>query len=214
MCFGSDDSARWQANLDKEQAKQDEADRQLRVKQAQSGETGSVDAAFKQFTPQYYEKFQTDQIAANRPQVDEQYSRAVDKATAALAGRGVGRSSIANNAFADLSKTKGLALGQIANDAVTAAKQLQAAMEKQKTDLYTMAMSASDPAAVSNRAYGEATALQAHPTSSPLGDLFGATLAPIVNYVRADTYSPHGGKIASFFNAPPTAGRGSGMVVG
>lgn len=199
MCFGGNDSARWEASLAKAEQKQSEAERQDRVTAGQ----GQIEQAFGQFDPAYYKRFQDASVAANTPQVEDQYAKAKDKATALLAGRGVLKSNIASNAFGDVEKTRATTLGQIANDAVTQANQLRTAVEKQKTDLYALNMSASDPAAMSNRALGEATALVAPPSTTALGDIFGSTINSLSTAAKADAYSPYGGRVANWF-APPT----------
>jgi hypothetical protein len=206
MCFGGDDAAQ-EARIDaynaKAEQRAEEEARQARITEGQ----GKIDTAFAQFNPDYYKKFQDQSVAANTPQIEDQYARAKDKATALLAGRGVLRSNIAANALGDVEKTRATTLGQIANDAVTQANNLRSAVEKQKTDLYTLNTSAGDPTAMANRAIGEATALVAPPTTSQLGDIFGATISGLGTAAKADAYSPYGGRVANWFSAPPTSGR-------
>ena len=204
MCFGGDDAAdeacRDAAQSKAEQRAEEEA-RQARIVQGQ----GRIDQAFSQFGPDYYKRFQDQSVAANTPQVEEQYAKAKDKATALLAGRGILKSNIAGNAFGDVEKTRATTLGQIATDAVTQANNLRSAVEKQKTDLYTLNTSAGDPTAMANRAIGESTALVAPPTTSSLGDIFGSTIAGLSTAAKADAYSPYGGRIQNWFSGSPSA---------
>lgn len=196
-----------QARADSERAKQEQRDeetaRQGRITEGQT----KINEAFAQFTPDYYKKFQDSAVAAQSPQVEDQYAKAKDKAAAILAGRGVLKSNIAGNALGDVEKTRATTLGQIANDAVTQANNLRSAVEKQKTDLYTLNTSAGDPTAMANRAIGEATALVAQPQTSTLGDIFGATIGALGTAAKADAYSPYGGRVANWFGTPPTTGR-------
>jgi len=211
MCFGGDDSAdqaRYDAQVTKNEQRAEEEARQARILQGQ----GNIDQAFSQFGPDYYKTFQDSAVAAQSPQIEEQYARAKDKATALLAGRGILKSNIAGNALGDIEKTRATTLGQIANDAVTQANNLRSAVEKQKTDLYTLNTAAGDPGAIGNRAIGEATALVAQPATSTLGDIFGSTVNALGSAAKADAYSPYGGRIASMFGTPPTSGSGSGRV--
>jgi hypothetical protein len=202
MCFGgNNDAARWEANIAKVEQKNEEAERQARVVSGQQ----QIDQAFSQFDPAYYKRFQDASVAAQSPQVEDQYAKARDKATALLAGRGVLKSTIASNAFGDVEKTKATVLGQVANDAVTQANALRAAVEKQKTDLYALNTSAADPTAIANRAAGEATALVAPAPTTPLGDIFGSSIKSLGTAAQADAYSPYGGRVASWFT-PPTGG--------
>ena len=201
MCFGNKaaDTARWEANIAKVEQQNEEAARQQRITEGQ----GQINQAFAQFDPAYYKRFQDASVAANSPQVEDQYARAKDKAAAILAGRGILKSNIAGNALGDVEKTRATTLGQIANDAVTQANQLRAAVEKQKTDLYALNTSAGDPTAMANRAIGEATALVAPPPTTALGDIFSGTISSLGTAAKADAYSPYGGRVANWF-APPT----------
>jgi hypothetical protein len=206
MCFGDDDAVE-QSRRDSQTAKweqrYEEDQRQGRILEGQK----QIDTAFAQFNPDYYKTFQNASVAANTPQVEDQYARAKDKAAALLAGRGILKSSIAANAFGDVEKTRATTLGQIANDAVTQANQLRSAVEKQKTDLYTLNTSAGDPTAMANRAIGESTALVAPPQTTALGDIFGSTIGALSTAAKADAYSPYGGRVQSWFGATPRAPR-------
>ncbi len=210
MCFGDDaaQQARTDAQVAQWQQKGEEDARQARIMEGQ----GKINEAFAQFNPDYYKTFQDASIAANSPQVEDQYARAKDKAAALLAGRGILKSNIASNALGDIEKTRATTLGQIANDAVTQANNLRSAVEKQKTDLYTLNTSAGDPTAMANRAIGESTALVGQPTTTALGDIFSGTIGALGTAAKADAYSPYGGRIASAFGTPPTTGTGSGRV--
>jgi len=207
MCFGDDDAVQQSRNdavIAKREQRAEEEARQGRITEGQ----GKIDQAFSQFNPAYFKTFQDASVAANTPQVEDQYTRAKDKAAAILAGRGILKSNIAANALGDVEKTRATTLGQIANDAVTQANNLRAAVEKQKTDLYTLNTSAGDPTAMANRAIGEATALVAPPPTSQLSNIFGATIGALGTGAKADAYSPYGGRINSWFT-PPTSGSGS-----
>lgn len=211
MCFGGGKAAQqaaMEAAVAKAQQQAEEENRQERVRQGQAG----IDLAFSQYGPEYYDKYKTDYVAAQTPQVEDQYARAKDKAIAALAGRGILKSSIAGNTFADIEKTRADALGDVANQASDATNALRTSTEKAKTDLYSLNTSSTDPSAIAARAIGEASAFAAPPTTSRMGELFGSVLAPLVSYARADAYSPYGGRIRSFFNSP-TTGAGSGRVI-
>lgn len=201
MCFGGDDAAyqaRQDAQIAQWQQKAEEDARQQRILEGQT----KINEAFSQFNPDYYKRYQDASVAAQSPQVEDQYTRAKDKAAAILAGRGVLKSNIAANALGNVEKTRATTLGQIANDAVTQANQLRAAVEKQKTDLYALNTSAGDPTAIGNRAIGEATALVTPPPTTALGDIFSGTIGTLGTAAKADAYSPYGGRVASWFNAP------------
>jgi len=210
MCFGGNDAAE-QARIEAERTRRDlerqEEERRQKIKTGQA----SIDTAFAQFNDPYFAQFRQDYIDSRNPEIDNQYATAKDKLIAALAGRGVLRSTIGANALGDLDKKLGDVRGQIANEAFDMSNSFRDRVEKTKSDLYSLNTASADPDMIAARAQGETTALIPPQSTTPLGDLFGSILAPIVNYSRAAIYSPTG---RSGFSSPPTSGAGNGRVYG
>lgn len=207
MCFGGgggDDSA---AQIAAQQKAEEEA-RQRRIGEGR----GRIDSAFLQYDDPYFANFRTDYVGAQTPDIDEQYSTAKDRLAAALANRGVLGSTIAGNAFGDLTKTNTKARTDLANQAFDASNTFRNQIEKTKSDLYSTNIAAADPGMIANRAAGEAASLVA-PRPNQLGDIFANVLAPFAAYTRASTYSPYS-KGGSLFSFTPTTGAGSGKVIG
>lgn len=145
----------------------------------------SIDDAFAQFNDNYYNNFTKAYTDAYNPDIDYQYGKAKDKLTAALAQRGVDNSSIAGNAFADVGKTYNDARSKVASDAMDASNDLRDKVSAAKTTLYGVNSQSADPSFIASQAAAQKTALTALPQSGSVGDLFGAALAPAVNYVKA-----------------------------
>lgn len=214
MCLGDGGAA--QARADAAQAKADqqaaEDKRQADIKSGQA----SIDSAFSQFNPAYYDNYKQTYTAANTPQVNDQYGLAKDSMAAALAGRGIDNSTIANSEYAQLSKQRDMTLGQIANNATDAATSFQQNVENSKSNLYSLNEASADPQSISARAIGQATALMPPQSYTPLGDLFSSIVSPVKSYVGASMYSPYGmgAPYATGFSFAPTSGNGSGRVTG
>lgn len=153
---------------------------------------GSIDAAFRQFNPRYYNKYRTDFTAAQTIPLRQQYERAKDTEAAGLAARGIGASSVGNQAFADIDQRNAITLGQIANDAANAANAQKGVIQGAKTNLYNLNTAGNDPSGVSANAIGTASSLVNPKINAPLGNVFADLLAPLANYYRAGQGSTYG----------------------
>jgi hypothetical protein len=208
MCFGSGaaEEANRMAAQQAAEAKRRERRRQADIRAGKS----SIDTSFAQFDDPYFEKFRTDYVGAQTPNIDRQYAVAKDRLTAALANRGVLASTISGNAFGDLVEKQNDARSRVTNEAFDAANNFRNQVEKTKSNLYTLNAAAADPSMISARAAGEAGSLVAPTATTPLGDLFASTLAPYANYQAARLYAPYS---RNTYGSPPTVGSGSGRVV-
>ena len=101
--------------------------RNSETRRIRSGKS-NIDAAFARYDPAYYDRYRQDYLNAQNPSIDYQYERANDKLTAALARRGVERSTIAGNAFGDTVASYADARAKAANDAFGAANALRFAL--------------------------------------------------------------------------------------
>lgn len=208
MCFGGGGgdggAAAQQAKLDAQ-----ERQRQEDIKTGQA----SIDTAFSQFDPAYYDKYKTDYTGYYTPQIADQYGIAKDKLAATLAGRGTLDSTVGANKFAQLDKTRADSEADIGNQAADAANGLKKQVADTKSNLYSINQSAADPAGVSAQAIGQASAISAPKALSPLGQVFASVLQPIGVYNKADatSMSPQlpWNKNAGF--SAPLSGRGSSL---
>lgn len=145
----------------------------------------SINSAFDQFNPAYYNKYQTDYTNAETVPLAQQYALAKDSARAGLAGRGIGSSSVGNQFLADIDQRDATEAGKIANNAANAVNTQRSAIENAKTNLYGLNSAGNDPNSISTSAIGQASALVNPQPSAPLGNVFADLLGPLANYFRA-----------------------------
>jgi hypothetical protein len=121
-----------QAQQLQQQLASDNAAREGRIRSGKA----SIDDAFGRYNDGYYDQYRQDYLNTQNPAIDYQYERANDKLTAALAGRGVERSTIAGNAFGDTAADYAGARAKAANDAFGASNALRERVENAKSQLY------------------------------------------------------------------------------
>lgn len=169
-----------------------------------------IDQAFNKFDPKYYDKYKTDYQNYYMPELNKQHTDAVDKLTAAMADRGMLESTVGTSKFGDLAKENLDARTNITNEANDASKKLRGTVENAKTNMYNLNEASANPQAVNAQAVGQATALVAPPTYSPLGKVFADFLGGLSNFQGARTTAPK--QYTTPFTSP--SGYGSGSVVG
>lgn len=169
-----------------------------------------IDKAFNQFDDNYYKDYQKDYTDFYFPELDRQYGEVVDKTVAALAGRGMLESTVGGGKLGDLQREQGMARTNITNEGVDASNKLKGQVQNAKSSLYSLNEASANPQAVNAQAVGQATALVAPPSYSPLGQVFASALNSLANYQGARNNAP-GRSYASPY-ANPT-GYGSGSVV-
>lgn len=190
-----------------EEARRKEEERQRKITEGK----GRIDEAFSQFNDDYYDQYNQDYLGYYTPQLEDQYSTARDKLTAALAGRGVLEGTPGASKIAELDKKYNATRTQVANDAEAASRDLRTRVENNKTDLYSLNQSSADPEGIGARAIGQATALEAPPTFSPLGEVFATLLGTVGNhYANAQNSNRYYGSAQPTLYVSPT---GSGRVV-
>lgn len=188
MCLGS--SAADNAAKDaKKAAQKADAAEQKRQRDIKTGNQ-NIDTAFSQYNPAFYDTYRQTYTGNYNPEIDRQYGSAMGKMMAQLADRGLDQSTVGNNAYGDVTRTRDEARTKVASDADTAAQTLKSNVERQKTDLYSLNLAAADPEGIKARAIGESTSLAAPPATSPLGNLFASALAPYAMYQQAALNSP------------------------
>jgi hypothetical protein len=216
----ADEAARAQAAAD--QAAQLEATRQQNVRQGRAG----VDSSYSQFNDAYYSNLNDAFIKARTPGIDRDAARGRDKLTAALAGRGMGQSTVAAGKFADFDRMTETARGSLASEAQDYVNKLKKQIFDSKNSQYAAVDAGGDPALIASQAaanaktYAETGAAGvAQPTQTgtsntqtpqtQLGSLFSAALAPLANAGTAALNAP---KFAANVGVTPTA-LGGGSVL-
>jgi hypothetical protein len=178
-----DDTAAQTAALIKEMRDREDT----RIAKVREGQAG-IDTAFAQFDQPYFDKFKQTYTDYYNPQIADQYARAKDKMVATLAGRGTLESTVGAGKISDLAKTRAESETQVANQGVDAASQMRKQIDDTKGNLYTLNSSAADPAAVSARAVGAASAVTG-PSLSPLQNVFASALNTFNSFNKADSMS-------------------------
>lgn len=206
MCFGGGGTTNQDAQDTSNDINAREVIRQNDVKKGKA----NIDTNFAQFNDPYYQGYEKAYAANYTPQINKQYNTSVGKMMAALADRGIDRSSIGAAAQGDLYGEKVNAEASIASDARSAADGLRSNVENTKSNLYAMNNASADPAAANAMALGQSKSLVAPPPVSPLGDVFAAAMQPFSNGVSAANNAP-----GTPYKSPFTSGRasGSGTVV-
>lgn len=181
---------------------QAQADRQTTVDQSRASNatraTNSINAAFAQFSPAYFQQYQNDYYSQADDEINRQYGLAQKDLRFGLARSGNLDSTTGADQTAKLAETKGRAETDQANAAATAASDLSTKVTSAKTGLLDQALSTNtlgnpiaggssdavnasiDTAnravtAVSNTAGDYVTGIKAvAPTTGSLAGLFGA----------------------------------------
>lgn len=155
----------------------------------------NVDAAFSGFNDAWFGGAKDRYTGAYLPEVQDQYTKALDQLKAALTGRGMLESTAGANAMADLERKAADARAKIGNDAQSFVNGLRSSVESSRNNLYQQSAAAADPSAIARSATGEATTLAnqgaATPTQ-PLGDLFSGFLSPFIQSASASQNSAGG----------------------
>lgn len=209
MCLGNDAAEQQRREAARQAAamKKAEAQRQQAISEGRR----NIDTAFGQFNDDFFGGFQNSFLDFFTPQLEDQFEKARAQLVAALAGRGTLESSAGLGALADLSEKNDLERTQIANRAVDASNALRGNVERAKSNLFTLNESSADPQGINARAIGEATALAAPQSFTPLADVFSAALQPFIGFAGNRPSTPTR-TFQSQFSVLPTSG--SQKVVG
>lgn len=206
MCFGGGGSAAQDATDTANDINARELIRQNDVKKGKE----NIDGNFKQFDDPYYQGYEKTYTDNYVPQLDKQYNSSVGKMIAALAERGMDRSSVGAAAQGDIYGDYTNAKTSIASDARSAADTLRSNVENTKSNLYAMNSASADPAAANTMALGQSKSLVAPPQYSPLGDVFASAMQPFANGIAANANTPN----APYKSPYSTSNKsGSGTVV-
>lgn len=189
-------------------ARQQEAERQQRVTAAR----GNVDTAFQPFNDQYYGGYRTAYIDYYNPQLREQYGDARRTLVTRLAQSGNLASSYGADQIGRLDREYQRRGSQIVDEANASANDFRSRVEQQRSNLYNLATSAEDPAAVGAQATTMASTLQAPPVFSPLANAFGDFLNTAAIAV-ANERRGYTGTGTGLFRPASTASSGSARYV-
>jgi hypothetical protein len=164
------------------------------------------------FDDAFYNQRRQAYIDNYTPQLADQFSKARNDMSFALARAGLTRSSAAADEFARLNEANTVQSATIANQAEGQVSDLRSKVEDQRANLVGQLQASADPGGTANLALARTQSMAAEPlTYSPLGDVFSGVASGIGNFVQ-------GARQASLFKSlgigTPAAATGSGVGSG
>jgi len=190
-----DNSVLRQQQADASRARADEEARQGRIRQG----TSAIDEAFAGFNDEFYKGRADAYQEYYEPQLQDQFGKARDSLTFALARAGLLNSSVAGEKQADLTKSFEDQRSQIISRALASVNDQRARIAGQKSALVGQLNTTGDSTQASQAALATSKQLAGEqPEYSPLGDIFAGVAAGIGNAAAAknkqDTYNTYFGR--------------------
>lgn len=164
----------------------------------------AINQAFSGFNDDYFNKYAKSYNAAYTPQVDDQYATARTNLVDALGKSGNLTSSYGASQLAALDKAARDHLGYIGTQAEDAADKLRGTVANNKSNLYNLAQTASEPGVAAAQAPVIASSLDTPVAVSPLGQIFSAFANIGSNAIQAQQAGFYGTGIP-LFNANTNA---------
>jgi hypothetical protein len=162
------------------QADKAEADRKAAIAKGRA----SVDTAFAPFDDNYYGGISKTVLDYYTPQLEDQYTDAQDQLTYRLARQGILKSDTAGDLRSKMKGDYDVQKGSVSNKAADAERQARENVSGAKSQLYSYADVAADPAAVDTRLGSETARIRSYaPELTPLGQIFTDYISPIVQTV-------------------------------
>ena len=159
----------------------------------------------------YYNNYASTITDYQQPQLEDQFGEVRGKLIAALTQRGMLASTEGARQLTNLEKSYADQTATTAAEAQDAATELRGRVENQRSDLYALNQASADPAAASPQAIGQATALAAPESISPVARVFDGFLEPLTAYRTASNNSPTTTRTST---ARTASGAGSSRTVG
>lgn len=149
-------------------ARQEEAKRQARIAEGQTG----IDQAFAGFDDPFYSGYQQQYSGYYAPQLDTQYSDAVKRLTLQLAQTGNLTGSTGADQLSKLRQSYDSQKVALSNQALEATNALRGNIDNKKSQLYADNRAAADPGSAASAAASAAQYLQPNAPTSPLANVF------------------------------------------
>lgn len=160
MCFDGDDASR--------EIEQQNANRQALIQRG----LANVNRAFSGFDQGFYDRQRAAVLAANLPQVGEQYRQQRSALGYGLAERGLLRSSASATLGGALERELAQQQRNVFNQATQATQALQQNVSTSKGNIISQLQQSADPTLAAQRSVEAATQFSAPSLLQPLGDLF------------------------------------------
>lgn len=145
----------------------------------------SAPGAVPAFDDAFYNQRRQAYIDNQTPQLADQFAKARNDMSFALARAHLTRSSVAADQNARLNETNVVAAGDIANKAEGQVSDLRSKVEDSRTNLVSQLQASADPGGTANLALARTQSMAKEPlTYSPLGDVFTGIASGIGNFVQ------------------------------
>lgn len=185
------------------------AEREAARQKAITDGRAAIDQSFSQFNDPYFQQIQQNALSYYNPQVQDQYENARRQMVANLARSGQLNSGAGARQMGDLESRYNQALGDVGNRALDIMNSARGDVERNKQDLYSLNMSAADPASIAAQAATRVGSITPPQSYSPLGDLFGSLLQSTSTWNAANQRygdgAGIGGAISGLFGSRSTA---------
>lgn len=190
-------------------AAQREAERQARITEGYN----QIQTIFGGFNDDFYNQRGQSYVNYANPQLEDQYSKAVEALTFALARNGRLDSSTAGDRRAKLQQDYEKQKTAIADRGLQYSNDARRSVEGSRADLVSLNSNLANPTQVASEAQGRLAGLQASPAFDPLGPLFvnvGETLG-----TQADLERRSNARYNTGLFTPPavSSGQGSGRNI-
>ena len=164
------------------------------------------------FDDAFYNQRRQAYIDNYTPQLQDQFQKARDQMTFALARSGQTRSSVAADQVARLGEANAVQSATIANQAEGDVSKFRNSVEDQRANLVSQLQSSADPGGTANIALARTQSMAGEPVSySPLGDVFSGLASGIGHFVQGAQSQYYMNKFGIPGAAnPATSGSGQG----
>lgn len=190
-----------------EEARKREEERQARIKAG----TAKIDQTFEAFDDGFYNNLLNDYTSFYMPQLDDQFGKAKDDLTFALARAGTINSTVAADKQADLLKqydTQRASILSQGQDTVNAQRQR---IGSEKSALVAQLNATGDADRASNEALARTQQMyHEKPAYNPLGDIFAGAAAGVGNYWNAQQ---NANAVRAYYGAANGNRAGSGRII-
>lgn len=150
------------------QARADEEARQGRIREG----TAKINTTFEQFNDGFFDGRQKAYMDYANPQLEDQYGKAGNELTFALARGGNLNSSTRGAKLGELQQLYDLNKQKVADDALASSTQARTAVEDSRSGLIATLNATGDAQGAANSALARSSALSQPAAYSPLGQLF------------------------------------------
>jgi hypothetical protein len=149
--------------------------------------------SFEGFQEPFYEKRAQDYVNFALPQLSQQYQQSRNAMLFGLANRGLGQSSVANQASSNLERQVGQGRQEIADTGIAQANQLRKDVEGARQQAISQLYQSADPAQALQGAVRNAMNFQAPSTFAPISNMFtGLAQQYATNQILNNYRQPYG----------------------